>query len=339
MPHELVFALPARSAEVSGGNLYNQKLIRALSRLTPVATLTVAECRVRVERGQAGFYFIDTLDLAEFASFPAARAGQHFGLIVHHLPSLEPGIDPTDPALAVERTTLARFDAYLATSSFTAEFLRARGIAAEQIWTVPPAPPADAAELPSPAPPFVFAMVGNLIPRKGVLELLECLAREVAETDAFRLELAGRSDVDPAYAHACLALANSAKLQSKVRYLGPVPNERIAECYRRAAALVSASKMETFGMALQEARAFGLPILAVSGGYTREHLAHEGAGLLFESIPALARELLALTRESSRLQALFESARHARPASGYTWKKAAEILSSVLHRYSPPNRA
>ena len=81
MPPELVFALPARSAEVSGGNLYNQKLIQALSGREAVTRSTLAECRTRVEQGQAGFYFIDTLDLGGFATFPAPRAGQHFGLI------------------------------------------------------------------------------------------------------------------------------------------------------------------------------------------------------------------------------------------------------------------
>lgn len=341
MDPELVFALPARSAEVSGGNLYNQKLIRALRELEPVGTASVAECKARVEHGQPGFYFIDTLDLEAFARFPAARPGQHFGLIVHHLPSLEPGIEPAAPALAVERTTLPRFDALLATSTFTAEFLRARGYAAEKVWTISPAPPSAAAGLPTPAPPFVFAMIGNLIPRKGVLDLLECLASEVSETDAFRLEVAGRSDVDPVYARACLDLANDPKLRAKVRYLGPVPHEHIAECYRRAAALVSASKMETFGMALQEARACGLPILAMSGGYTREHLRHEGTGLLFASIPALARELLTLTREPVRLHELFEAAQRSRPTSDYTWANAAELLRSAIHRYlgSLPNHA
>jgi glycosyltransferase involved in cell wall biosynthesis len=344
MATELVFALPARSDELSGGNLYNEQLIRALARgdgargdgasgMT-VSVMSVAECLARVERGTAGFYFIDSLNLEDFSSFPAARVEQHFGLMVHHLPSLEPGVEPANAGLKLERATLPRFDAFLATSPFTAEFLRQRGYDSKKILTVLPAPAVDVetSAVPSPTPPFVFSMVGNLIPRKGTLEFFEWLALHLDETDRFCLELAGRSDLDPGYARACLQLAQGSKLRSIVRYLGPVPHDRIAECYRRAAGFVSTSKMETFGMALQEASAYGLPILAVDGGYARHHFTPGDNGLLFESIEALAQELLALTRDPARMHELFENARRLRRSSDYTWAKAAEIFWQELRR-------
>jgi glycosyltransferase involved in cell wall biosynthesis len=175
-------------------------------------------------------------------------------------------------------------------------------------------------------------MVGNLIPRKGVLELFECLALRIHETDRFYLELAGRSDLDPRYARACLDVAQGSNLCSIVRYLGPVPPTHIAECYRRAAGFVSTSKMETFGIALQEARAYGLPILAVDGGYTRHHFTPGENGLLFESVGALAQGLLALTRDPARMHALFGNAQHLRLSNDYTWANAAEIFSQALRR-------
>jgi glycosyltransferase involved in cell wall biosynthesis len=333
MPTELVFALPAGSDEISGGNLYNQKLIDALAGRHPITKVTAGECRTRVEQGEAGFYFIDTLDLGEFASFPSPRPGQYFGLLVHHLPSLEPGIDPADPALATEQLTLSRFDAFVATSAFTAEHLRARGCEDSRIWTIPPAPPMAASALPTPAPPFVFLVASNLIRRKGVLELFEHLAARVSVTDAFCIELAGRSDLDPAYANACLELARGRQLQSFVHYLGPVPYDGMMDCYRRAAGFVSVSKMETFGIALQEAKAYGLPILAVDGGYARHHFTSGQDGLLFQSIEALADELLALTRNPPRMQALFETAQRSRASSDYTWAKAAERFAAAVRAY------
>jgi glycosyltransferase involved in cell wall biosynthesis len=330
MAIELVFALPARSDELSGGNLYNAQLIRALGGKDKVAVMAVAECRARVEQGEAGVYFIDSLDLEGFSSFPAPRREQYFGLLVHHLPSLEPGIEPADKALAVERATLPRFDVFLTTSPFTAELLRQRGYDSKQILTVPPAPPNRAPALPIPAPPFVFSMVGNLIPRKGFLTLFENLASHLHETDQFFLELAGRSDLDPEYARACLAVSQGSKLREIVRYVGSVPYDRMAECYRRAAAFVSASKMETFGMALQEARAYGLPILAVDGGYASQHFTPGDNGLLFESVETLARELLVLARDPARMHALFRNAQRLRTSSDYTWAKAAELFSQQL---------
>jgi glycosyltransferase involved in cell wall biosynthesis len=332
MPTELVFALPARSDELSGGNLYNQQLIRALAGAGGVTVTSVADCLARVEHGKAGTYFIDSLNLEDFLSFPAARHEQYFGLMIHHLPSLEPGVEPADAALVVERTALPRFDAFLTTSPFTAELLRQRGYDSKKILTVPPAPPAATSAIPSPAPPFVFSMVGNLIPRKAVLQFFECLALHLNETDRFYLELAGRSDLDPSYARACLEVAQSSQLRSIVRYLGPVPHDRVAECYRRAAGFVSTSKMETFGMALQEARAYGLPILAVDGGYARHHFTPGENGLLFESVEALAQGLLTFTRNPASLHELFGNAQRLRPAGDYTWAKAAELFSHELRR-------
>jgi glycosyltransferase involved in cell wall biosynthesis len=184
--------------------------------------------------------------------------------------------------------------------------------------------------LPAPTPPFVFLMVGNLIPRKGVLELFECLAAQLAAAERLHLELAGRADLEPAYAQACLELAATDKLRTIVRYLGPVPHARIGECYRRAAAFVSASKMETFGMALQEASAHGLPILAVDGGYTRQHFTPGENGLLFESAGALAQQLLVFAREPERMRALFADAQRLRVETDYTWARAAELFVREL---------
>jgi glycosyltransferase involved in cell wall biosynthesis len=332
METELVFALPAQSAEISGGNLYNAQLLRALGGLHPLRVTTVSECRDRVERGLPGCYFVDSLDLASLVDFPAQQAGQAFGLMVHHLPSLEPGIDAGDPVLALERAALARCDVWLATSPFTAALLRERGYDADRILTVIPAPPSDAPATAAPQPPFVFLIAGNLIPRKGILELFECLATRLMAADRFHLELAGRADLAPEYAHACLALAQTAPLNAIVRYLGSVPYARMGDCYQRAAAFVSASRMETFGMALQEARAHGLPILALDAGYASQHFTHGESGLSFESADALAQQMLAFVREPARMRSMFENAQRLRVASDYTWAQAAELFLNVLPR-------
>lgn len=330
METELVFALPAGSEEISGGNLYNAQLIAALARKRPVRVTDIAGCRADSERGRAGFYLIDSLDLDELARFPAPRPGQAFGLLVHHLPSLEPGMPADDPALAVERAALARCDVWIATSPFTAALLRERGHDPRRIVTVPPAAASCTRALPSPAPPFVFSMVSNLIPRKGVLELLDALSSQLTAADAFQLELAGRADLAPEHAQACLARLQSEPLRSRGRFLGAVPYAHVGACYERAAAFVSASKMETFGMALQEARAFGLPILALDRGHAREHFTHGVNGVLVQSIPELAQQLLSLVREPARMQALFAAAQRSRDPSAYTWDVAAEQFLEQL---------
>jgi glycosyltransferase involved in cell wall biosynthesis len=102
------------------------------------------------------------------------------------------------------------------------------------------------------------------------------------------------------------------------------------EAYRRANLFISASRMETFGMALQEARAHGLPILALDAGHARHHFTDGEDGVLCDSLPALVAQLLALARDPARLRVLVARARASRPSSGYTWQVAAAHLLAEL---------
>src|SRR5581483_5661898 len=110
------------------------------------------------------------------------------------------------------------------------------------------------------APPLRALAVGNLIPRKGLRELLRALASRPAE---LVLDLVGRADLDPAYAAECAALAARDR---RVRLVGPVAHGGMSAIYASHHVLVSAATMETYGMALAEARAHGLPILALDRG-------------------------------------------------------------------------
>src|SRR5262245_33915961 len=108
MSRALVFTLPAGSTQISGGHIYHEPLLAALTRAGAASVLNVTECLARVSLATPGIYFIDSLDLDSFASFPARKPDQHYGLIVHHLPSLEPDLPAAHPALALERAALAR---------------------------------------------------------------------------------------------------------------------------------------------------------------------------------------------------------------------------------------
>jgi glycosyltransferase involved in cell wall biosynthesis len=145
--------------------------------------------------------------------------------------------------------------------------------------------------------------------------------------------LAGRADLEPGYAQACLARLQSEPLQGRVQYLGPVEPERLAAYYRAASCFVSASSMETFGMALQEARTYGLPIVARDGGYVRHHFTHGHDGILCDSVASLCETMLALVRDPARLHALcLHAQRSPDTSSDYTWQTAAAQLHEGLGR-------
>ena len=338
MSQPLIFVLPEGSDQVSGGNLYNARLIAALRAASiPVASVSLEEGRARVGRGEAGRYFIDSLDLTASGDLPPPHAQQSFTLIVHHLPSLEPGgdVERASEALRAEQAALGRFDSYLATSPFTARYLISRGCPAERILTVPPAAPAPSSQPGGApparvhAPPLRALIAGNVIPRKAMRELFLALEPRIAPEDQLSIEVVGRLDLDPDYARRCRELTEgSARLASIVRYRGSLPPEQMPGQYRSANLFVSASRMETFGMALQEAHAHGLPILALDGGYARHHFTDGRDGLLFFSLEALADGLLALVRDSRRARTLFEHAQASASADqlrreAYDWPAAA----------------
>jgi glycosyltransferase involved in cell wall biosynthesis len=330
---DLTFVLPAGSEAISGGNICNDHLIRSLRRTVPAKTLDVEEGKRAILDGQPGLYFIDTLNLPDFLAFPPRKPGQRFALVVHHLPSLEPGLPPDDEALRIEKTALPLFDAFLTTSPFTTQLLIGRGFAPEKILTVIPALPPIEADQRVYEPPLRATLVGNLIPRKCVLPFLRALDPLVHEDDRWSIDIIGRTDIDPDYARQCDELVrSSARLGRRVRIHGPIPYNRVHEFYRRAYVFVSAAEMETFGMALQEARGHGLPILALDGGYARHHFTHAENGLLFHSIEPLARGFLDLARDDRMMHELFDRAQRLRSTGGHTWEAAAQDFLRQLER-------
>jgi glycosyltransferase involved in cell wall biosynthesis len=85
--------------------------------------------------------------------------------------------------------------------------------------------------------------------------------------------------------------------------------------------LLSASRMEAYGMALAEARTAGIPIVAREAGHAGALVTAESGGTLVADEGAVADRLLALARDPARLrtaQALASGARLVR-----TWDDAA----------------
>jgi glycosyltransferase involved in cell wall biosynthesis len=252
-------------------------------------------------------------------------------LIVHHLTSFEPGADEATRAL--DDTAVFAFDGFLTTSPLTTELIAARGASRAKIMTVTPPPPLVAAEPRSYEPPLRAAMVANLIARKRILAFLEALAARAREEDRFSVDIVGRSDLDRDYAARCHELVQrTSGLAARVRFRGPVPHEKIGDVYRAASIFVSAATMETFGMSLQEARAHGLPILAVDAGHVAAHFEPGASGLLFDRIDGLADGFMGLARDERAMRQLFDSARDRPVDAGYTWEAAALSLLGQLER-------
>tara|TARA_R110002096_G_scaffold434832_1_gene658123 strand:+ start:129171 stop:130175 length:1005 start_codon:yes stop_codon:yes gene_type:complete len=329
--------MPDGSEEISGGNLYNAKLCEALESCTEVRRMRIgAFARHPLAPGT---YLVDTLNLDSAVDVIARRQpGQRFVLLVHHLPSFEPGLLESDPALAIERKVLGEFDGYIATGEFTRAWLASQGFGERTMLLEPPIAVAKTAPRTFVAP-VRAVMVCNLISRKGVLEFLDGLAVALEEdTETFLeffLEIVGRDDLDASYAAACAnRVAADVGLRRHVRLLGALSPAEVACHYQRANLFLSASRMETFGIALQEARHHGLPILAVRGGNAEHHVVAGRTGIVCESPEALADALVSLLGDSARQASLLGAAQELRPVETETWGAAAERLRTVLAEWS-----
>lgn len=171
-------------------------------------------------------------------------------------------------------------------------------------------------------------MICNVTDNKGVLPFLRELAQAVQPTATFELAIAGSLRLEAAYARECVTLCEQDEwLREHVRFLGSVSQQALFTRLAQASVLVSASRMESYGMALAEARALGTPILALPGGNIAHHVAAASGGQLAGTPRELADALCALMRNPTEQAARLTRARSA--ASIRPWSAAAADFAKL----------
>jgi colanic acid/amylovoran biosynthesis glycosyltransferase len=157
-----------------------------------------------------------------------------------------------------------------------------------------PAPPPAAPRTSSGAPTLTRILcVASLQEYKGVQVLLEACARLVDQVAQFECLLVGAGPLRPELE----ARAHALRLTDRVQFLGPQPEERVAELVRQATIFVAPSivardgQMDGIPVALMEALASGVPVVASDLSGIPELVRHEQTGLL---VPPGNPEALAL---------------------------------------------
>jgi glycosyltransferase involved in cell wall biosynthesis len=137
-----------------------------------------------------------------------------------------------------------------------------------------PPPTIDAAR-PHERPYFLY--VGRLERIKGVHDLLDALATGPGPD----LLIVGSGTQEE-------ALRAQANGNPRVRFVGPVPADRLNSFYRHAIALLAPSLcFETFGLTLIEAFSHGTPVIARRLGPFPEIVEQSGGGVLFDTTEEL----------------------------------------------------
>lgn len=175
----------------------------------------------------------------------------------------------------------------------------------------------------TPEGPLTFVTTTRLVGRKRVVPLVRSFARAHLP-DGVRLVVIGdgpqRSLVQEA--------ARCAGVADAVRLTGRLAPEQVRAELGRAHAFVSPARLEAFGIAALEARASGLPVIALRGSGVAELVEDGVTGLLATDDLGLADAMTRLATEPDTLARLRAACATTPP---YDW---AQVTPAVRARYA-----
>jgi glycosyltransferase involved in cell wall biosynthesis len=330
-----LWIVPDLEGPTTGGTLYNLRLIAALRAHgvhCEVRTLEEFLGSSEAPLTTAGAAWLDSLYLADAVRVRAALASNvSLGIMLHYLPWLLAHDQRARARLErSERAALACADFCVTTSATALAMLQRLGRALNCGCVEPGVSP-----VPSIAPaagtrPAAF-MIANLTANKGVLPFLQALAQRARDEDCFTLAIVGSHELEPEYAAQCACvIASAPSLRERVRLLGARKHEDTLTLLAETSLLVSASYTESYGMALAEARAAGVPIVARAGGHIAAHVSAGSGGELVIDDAELADAFLRLVRDPALLTARREQAAIALQAR--SWNDAARDFLALAQR-------
>ena len=342
--------------QISGGYLYDRQLVdhlRSQGDEVEVVSLPAGAYLSRWEgnfdtglvdrlaQGRADVILQDELSHpALFALNATLRRRTHAPIvsIVHHLRSSEPAPWPL-PAFfrLIERRYLRSVQGFVFNSRAT------RGVVEELVGNRRPsviASPAGDRLLPALTEdeitrrahepgPLRLLFVGNLVPRKGLITLLDALA--ALPPSLVRLEVVGDSGFDPGHAAAVRRRILRRNLANQVDLVGPLYDARLAARMAASQLLVVPSMYEGFGIVYLEGMGFGLPAIGGQAGGAAEIISDGENGFLIPpgDSASLAHRIRLMAENRSRLAAMSLAAQSTY-RSHPTWAEAGATVRQFL---------
>lgn len=310
---QLTFVIPNPDDFRSGGNLYNRQLLAALRQIESGIS-TVFDPLFSLSGNQKALV-VDSLLMYD-QDWSSVSVPVYF--LLHHLESLypPPGFSGQTIFEEKEHPILRHASGFIVSSRFTEQYLRKQGLS-QGVCCIEPALEEVLAPPQRSFDRLRAIIVANLVERKGILPFLQELIRQ--QPQAYELYVFGSEQMEPAYAASCLSLIDQLP---GVQFGGSLPQSELFTHYRQANLFVSTSFMETFGMAIQEARQAALPLLLMEGGYSQQHLKDGNSGWSYSNIQQLVHQFVQLTQNPQQLKAMQPEVRQ----SDYTWRIAAKRL-------------
>jgi glycosyltransferase involved in cell wall biosynthesis len=333
----------------SGGNVYDRRVCAGLAEAGwDVLVTTVAagwqvsgpDARADLARIVSAIPGGETVLIDGLIASPAAaqllpHTGRIRMTVLLHMPlATGPDTHVDDGALRSERAVLGAATGVVVTSEWTRQQMLTRyAIPAHRVHVARPGVDRVAA----PARPVRghLICVGVLGRHKGQDLLVEALA-DLAERD-WHCVLAGPLDREPDFVDQLLMRITRLGYGHRVRLAGVLTGAALSHAYTTADLLVAPSRTETYGMAVTEALAHGLPVIAAAVGGLPEALGFTADGtrpgqLVPPGDPAaLAAALgdwLGDERRRHRLRAAARQRRSTLPGWAQTTQEIANALTA-----------
>lgn len=346
-PCAAAFAIPGDIATLTGGYIYERRLLEGLRALGhdmrhlqlaasfPDPTPAEMAAAIAVLAAEDRPLIIDGLVFGAIDTAGLARVRAPVVAMIHHPLAMETGLDPARRAhlYRTERDNLQLARHVLVPSRHARAMLTDRyGVPADRITIARPG--VEPARLPpSPASPPLILSVGILHPRKGHDLLLTALA-ELADLD-WQAVIVGNPWDRTHAAELARQLAES-PVADRVTLAGRVDAERLEQLYAAASIFALATRYEGHGLVFDEALAHGLPIASCATGAVPDTVP-AAAGLLVppDDPPAFAAALRRLLGDTPLRTRMRDAARQAGDVLP-GWSETAAVASRVLERCALP---
>ena len=347
MTQTVAFVVPGSIGAMSGGYGYDRRLIAGLEARGwivdarelpgaypwPSAADRAAAADLLASLPDRMPVIIDGLALGALPD-EAHAASLRLRLIglVHHPLALETGLSmEAVRALALgERRALEAVRFVVVTSRRTAGLLGPYGVTQDIIVAQPGTDRAPLARGSGGTATHLLA-VGAFIPRKGY----DILARALADLSAadWHLTCVGSLTRDPALVSDLFAAFGEAGLNERVTFAGEIHEAGMGAYYDGADVFVAPTRYEGYGMAVAEAVARGLPVVATSTGAIPELVEDRHSGLLAPpgDAASFAEALSAAVVDPALRARLAVGARRMRDRLP-TWEDCAAMVDAALNR-------
>lgn len=357
MSHSLTFIVAGDPNQLTGGYLYDARIVAALRQQDwdveviglegrfpePDATAANALEKALVQQADGARVVIDGLAMGGLPEVLANHTKRlELTALVHHPLADETDLDQAQRTRFTlsETRALTAVDRVIATSAFTARRLADFNVDAEHIAViapgVDPAPLAESSHGEKQSTRQHLLCVATLIPRKGQDILINALAQLSCDNNQYdwQCDLIGALDRDPRFVEKINDLISEHGLEDRIRRLGEQSEEALGQAYHEADLFVLPSLYEGYGMVISEALARGLPITTTTGGALAYTLP-QAAGL---SVPpsdtkALTQALKRWFDEPDLRRSLRQGARQARGDLS-DWHTAGNAFAQALLRGS-----